>query len=499
MRVPLDRPEFLGSAALAASLAASPGAQAFAPGDPAAPSVTARIVAFAMGTPFEALPPEVVHECRRYLIDAIGCGVAGHQTAKGRLAAAHAAAMGGGGKRGAHILGSKARTDPAHAAFANGELINALDYDAIPHVPPFLVPPLLAIAAREGSSGRELIRALAVGTEIALRLERNTSRMGASIAATGKTPDVFGICNASIIAAAVGCAIVPKLDEARTANALGLAAYFCAVPSSHAWETRAPKSMVKYSPVGISCQNAVTAALLGASGYTGDAEALDGPAGFPLFFAGLQWDDAALLTGLGERWGVLGTQYKPYACCRFTHAEIDCLRTIIAQHAPAVEQIAEIRSLGIPFVANPDMTHVRTQEDAQFSTHYVLALTALGIPLDASCQEPAYFRDPRVTALMARITREVHPGALAAKRSDPATYLARVEVRLSDGRTFVEETRYPRGTVKSGFALSDAELFDKFKANLATRLSMPVINEALERFRQFDALPNVRLLLSKLG
>lgn len=498
MRVPVDRRAFLGGAAAAASLVAPVRGKARSPADPAASSVTARIVAFAMRTRFEALPPEVVHECRRYLLDAVGCGVAGHQTAKGRLAVAHAVAM-GGGRRGAYILGSKLRADPAHAAFANGELINALDYDAIPHVPPFLIPPLLVIAARAGSSGRELIRALAVGTEIALRLERNTSRMGASIAATGKTPDVFGICNASIIAAAVGCAMLLKLDEARTAHALGLAAYFCAVPSSHAWETRVPKSMIKYSPVGISCQNAVTAALLAASGYTGDPEALDGPAGFPLFFAGLQWDDAALLAGLGERWGILTTQYKPYACCRFTHAEIDCLRAIMAKHAPPADQIAEIRSFGIPFVANPDMTRVRTQEDAQFSTHYMLALTALGIRLDARCQEPALFNDARVTALMAHIVREVHPGALAARRNDPATYLARVEVRLDDGRTFVENTRYPRGTVRPGFVLSDADLFDKFKANLSTRLGMPVINRVLERFRQFDALPNVRPALNELG
>ncbi|MDF7775394.1 MmgE/PrpD family protein [Sphingomonas sp. AOB5] len=497
MGTQIDRRGFLGSATLAATLAASARAGA-RPVVADAPSVTGRLVDFALKTRFENLPAAVVHECRRYVLDALGCGVAGHLTAKGRLAAAHAAAMGGRGQPG-RILGSMARTDLAHAAFANGELINALDYDAIPHVPPFLLPPLLAVAGREGSSGRELIRAVAVGTEIALRLERGTSRMGASIAATGKTPDVFGICNASIVAAAVGCAMLLKLDATRTANALGLAAYFCAVPSSHAWETRAPKSMVKYSPVGVSCQNAVTAALLAASGYTGDPVALDGPAGFPLFFAGLQWDDAAVIAGLGERWGIVGTQYKPHACCRFTHAEVDCLQALVAEHAIRADGIAAIHSLGIPFVANPDMTVVRTQEDAQFSTHYVLALAALGIPLDARCQDPALFTDPRITGLMARTTRDVHPEALTARRSDPSSYLARVEVTMKDGRKLVQETRYPRGTVKPGFEIPDAELVAKCRANLETGLSATKAARALEMMTALNRLDDVGTLLAQLG
>ncbi|NML08156.1 MmgE/PrpD family protein [Sphingomonas sp. G-3-2-10] len=492
----IDRREFLGSATVAASLAASVRASA-RPVAADAPSVTAGLVDFALKSRFEDLPADVVHESRRYVLDALGCGVAGHLTAKGRLAAAHAAAMGGRGQ-GSRILGSAARSDPAHAAFANGELINALDYDAIPHVPPFLLPPLLAIAERERSSGRELIRAVAVGTEIALRLERGTSKMAASVAATGKTPAVFGICNASIVAAAVGCAMLLKLDAVRTANALGLAAYFCAVPSSHAWETRAPKSMVKYSPVGISCQNAVTAALLAASGYTGDPVALDGPAGFPLFFGGLQWDDAAVLAGLGERWAILGTQYKPHACCRFTHAEVDCLQAIVAEHAPKPDEIGRIHSLGIPFVANPDMTVVRTQEDAQFSTHYVLALAALGIPLDARCQDPALFTDPRIASLMARTVRDVHPEALAVKRSDPASYLARVEVSMKDGRSFVRETRYPRGTIKPGFTIPDAELIAKCRANLATALPGSRAARALDLLTTLDTATDIGAVMAQL-
>jgi 2-methylcitrate dehydratase PrpD len=69
------------------------------------------------------------------------------------------------------------KTTLPHAAFANGELINALDYDAIisvSHIPPFVLPAMLAVAEKEGATGRDLILAIAIGHEIAARIARAT-------------------------------------------------------------------------------------------------------------------------------------------------------------------------------------------------------------------------------------------------------------------------------------------------------------------------------------
>jgi len=59
------------------------------------------------------------------------------------------------------------------AAFANGELINALDFDAIlppGHVSPYVIPGALAIAESTGAPGTDLITALALSHEMSYRI-----------------------------------------------------------------------------------------------------------------------------------------------------------------------------------------------------------------------------------------------------------------------------------------------------------------------------------------
>src|SRR4030095_10405972 len=78
-------------------------------------------------------------------------------------------------------LGARGKVSVCNAALANGELINALDYDAlfIPggHVAPYVVPAILAMAEARNASGQDLVLALALGTEIAMRVTRGMSPM----------------------------------------------------------------------------------------------------------------------------------------------------------------------------------------------------------------------------------------------------------------------------------------------------------------------------------
>ena len=108
---------------------------------------TRTLAEFSAGLRYEDLPAEIVHEAKRLLLDTIGCGLGGYEVAKGQMAVKFARRTGGLG--GSTILGVKEKVPSGMAAFANGELMNALDWNALlppSHVPPYVMPSALALA-----------------------------------------------------------------------------------------------------------------------------------------------------------------------------------------------------------------------------------------------------------------------------------------------------------------------------------------------------------------
>lgn len=460
-------------------------------------TLTADLARFAAELRYEQLPAEVVDAAKRCLLDAIGCGLAGWETAKGRLAAASMQELGGSAD--ATIWGRRAKLPSPAAAFVNAELMNALDYDAIPHIPPVTLPAIVAVAEQHRASGRDLIAAIVVAYEIAQRLSSASSPMTAAIIETGTTPEVFGINNEAVMASAAALARLGGADAARIAQAIGLAGYYCPPQSSHDWETGSPKSNVKYTPMGPINQAAVQAHLLAAAGYTGNPRVLDGPAGFARFYGWQKWNIEAVRRGLGSDWHITRADYKPHACCRYIHSRIDALKLVMDRDRIAPASITAIRSWGPPFVANPDQMNVRTQEDAQFSVPYMLALVAMGIPLDARCQRPELLHSPEVRAMMQRVRWETHPRTAETRRANPRSFLASVEVEAA-GRVHAGEIWYARGAgAVPEMRMTDAEMDGKFLANAAISLKPAAARRLLEGLRGIDRMADISALGPLLG
>ena len=117
---------------------------------------------------YDTLPPEVVQQTKVMLFDAIGNAVGGLASDKGKVGVEMAKKLGGPGE--ATVYGTDRKVSMAAAALANGELQNGLDYDPVPHVPPVVIPAVLAVAEGVHATGEQLITACAVGSEIASRL-----------------------------------------------------------------------------------------------------------------------------------------------------------------------------------------------------------------------------------------------------------------------------------------------------------------------------------------
>ena len=135
-------------------------------------SLSQELARFVVEAKFEDLPAAVVHEAKRTLLDSIGCALAGIATDKGKIAISLARKL--GGPPDSSIIGIGDKVSWCSAAFANGELINALDYDTIllppGHVSPYVIPAPMAIAESINASGKDLILAIVLGHEIPPRI-----------------------------------------------------------------------------------------------------------------------------------------------------------------------------------------------------------------------------------------------------------------------------------------------------------------------------------------
>src|SRR5262249_42027945 len=135
------------------------------------------------------------------------------------------------------VIGTRMRRPVALACLANGELINALDHDAIlapGHVSPYVIPPALAFAEQRDASGEELIAAVAIAHEVGCRVAASLDGIrrwddddqGAVMRlspASGYGSTIFG--------AVAGAAAILGFDAKAMANLFGIAGYAAPVPT----------------------------------------------------------------------------------------------------------------------------------------------------------------------------------------------------------------------------------------------------------------------------
>ncbi len=136
------------------------------------------IAEWACSLKYEHLSPQAIQAAKLFWFDSIGCALGGSQQDDAKILLKHYRAMSGGPAAG----GSKAttfvsgfKTNPVDAAFLNGHMIRAMDYNDIywkadPCHPSDLIAAPLALCESEGLSGKDLILATIIAYEIEMRL-----------------------------------------------------------------------------------------------------------------------------------------------------------------------------------------------------------------------------------------------------------------------------------------------------------------------------------------
>ena len=191
------------------------------------------------------------------------------------------------------LFGTADRLSAPAAAFANAAAAHALEFDDAfdagggMHAGPVVHSVALAVADELGGvPGTEYLGAVAVGLDVAVRL------------AAAPTVD-FGWHRASVFSvfgATVTAGRLIGLDAPAMRHALGLALS----QASGSRQSIRDGSLSTRLHTGFAARNAITAAFLARSGFTGAAQIFDGPDGFIALFQRGEYRRELVLDGLGE-------------------------------------------------------------------------------------------------------------------------------------------------------------------------------------------------------
>lgn len=347
-----------------------------------------RLATFATDARDIGVPDLVATDATGRLLDTLGNAYAAFATKEGEgdepWQSVRSLVMQWGGTPESAAIGVAGRLPAPSAALLNGTLAHSLDFDdthlpSVLHPSASVVPAVLAAADANGTSGRDTLIAIAVGDEICNRLGmgsydpsiRNSIFFEHGLHATS-------ICGT--IGASAAVALLLGLDDDGVAHAMAIA---CSMGAGLI-EANRTGGTVKRVHCGWAAHAAVISAQMAQAGITGPPTVLEGRFGFYEALS-RSWHDAeAIVGGLGERWELLRTFYKPYPSNHFTHAGIDAAIAMRTVHGVDPSDIVSME-LGLPMpvlrsIAEPRAEKIRPKSGyhAKFSGPFTVATALLG-------------------------------------------------------------------------------------------------------------------------
>ena len=458
--------------------------------------VTAQLAAYAADLAHHHLSEEVRNRTRMFVLDGLGVmlgAVAFAERDGDRCLDRYLelAAPPGAGT----VVGSRLKTTPMMAAFANGTLSEVLDCQdtnitARIHNGAAIIPAALAMGEVLASSGRDVMAAVVAGYEVGCRLGLATQPehwySGFQITGT------FNTCGA---AATAGRLMGFGADD--MAAALGISGFI--IPVSNGDNVFKGHS-IKPIHGGQPAMCGLSAAYLAQSGYR--AGPLEGEP--PRYHAALHIlgrenpDLAEAVRGLGEVWHALEVGFKPYPVGLFNIGPVEAALALVAERPIAAADIeaVEIRTYhdARKFTGEKYTTATSNYVDAHLSMPYSVAVTLIDGEMTPGQLARDRLADGAVHALAQRV-KVVEVEEFNAMY--PHEWPLVLEVRLKDGE--VCEKRIDQVKWSPRRPPPWDEMAEKF-----TAMAEPVIGPAraadvIDFVAALDDAPSVAPLMELVG
>jgi 2-methylcitrate dehydratase len=424
---------------------------------------TKSIAEFATGLAYAELPAAVVHDCKRRIIDTIGCAIAAFDDEPVRIARAVAlrASVAGG----ATVIGTAHRTLPELAAFANSVASRFIEgndtYPGGGGHPSDCLLPILAVAEASRAGAQTAIAAIVLGYEVHRYLFRAFPMRKHALDYV-----LYNACSS-----AAGAAKVLGLSTAQTAHAIALAA----VPNLGTdISRRGHLTMWKGCAAANAARNGVFAAIM----------ASEGMAGPPTPFE----DGLTAVIGAAES-ASFPVDPKGFSLARADykfflseyHAQGPAFCALELRPQINLDEIEKIEIFTYHFAwfeigSGAEKWHPTTRETADHSMPYVAAAVLIDGAYTDAIFSPARYGDRRTLNLMKKITitedREFN-------ERYPASLPCRMTITLKNGERRTAEIANPIG--HHDRPMSDEQVVEKFRGLAGRKLPAARLQNILDR------------------
>lgn len=461
-----------------------------------APDAIYALVDYCLNTQYEALPAAVVEATKVQILDTVAVTLPA-LNADG-IRQLFSWAQDTGGKAESLVLGTKVRLPAEVALRLNASMAATLEFDdtyepSLMHASCVTVPTALATADLvKGVSGKELITAVALGTDIACRLSRAGSPgLSPFIVGWDPTP-MYGILAAAMVAGRL-----LGLTQKQMVAAVGLAYH----QMSGNAQASVDGTLAKRLGAGFASYGGLMSARLAKHGVFGSDNVLEGFKGLFKQYHGGKFSKESLLGGLGTQFAGLDIAPKPYPSCRGGHVAIDGTLELVKTHNILPEQVekvtiysppGEMMLLGAPIEKkrNP-----KTIVEAQFSNPWMVAVAIQDREVSLRHFTDQALQRADLKALTQRMFTVEDKGLV---RPDGGPGFARVEIQTRDGKTYLKEVNYAKGDPKN--PMSPAEYEKKFyECTDAAKMKRVQAQQLLKRLQKLEAEKNVSALQESMA
>ena len=496
---------------------------------------TAQLCDWVCSTKFEDLPVGVQMETATLLYDQVGCMMASALLPSCQPVVNMVMALGGPAE--CTIMGHPLRAPITSAALANGTIGHGAETDSTGqqgtgHYAASAVPTALTVGQYVNATGQELVRALALGAEVAARLQ--------SIMFQFDSRDLFYASNSGALGAAVNAGLLLGLGPEQMEHALSLAASgACGLTSHHLEDQHQTKSLDR----GRASAAGVLSALLASQGFQGPAEVLTAENGFFDAFLGVPQAGHQIVNDLGKTYLMRQVAYKRYPVGAPNQTPLYALLKMIQENHLAAEDIQQIEvslSRGAFHVVTTNQhssVHMETilslevwpeshwpgfalrQSDvfqsytAQLYMYYV-EIPAISSIVDVMkttvwgesgfparllaavygeitfdhIYDDTYRAEPRYQAFRQRVPIIIVPREGAETRGERLN--SGITIRTIRGKVFRQELRYP--------PMNEGELKQKFRNLAGRRLEASQVLDLERQLLSIDTVPEVAPLVRQL-
>ncbi|HEY5864139.1 MAG TPA: MmgE/PrpD family protein [Candidatus Tectomicrobia bacterium] len=439
-----------------------------------------RLAQFVAETQWDEIPVAVQQHAKLVLLDTLGVILAGAEQPEVQQLRARLLTTAG---TGATVLARGwPSSDPRTAALLNGIAGRSIELcEGHRYVPcqgaVQIVPGVLAAAEGAQSTGRDMLIALIVGYDVAVRL-------GAAL-----TPRALAHQNgqAPLLGAVAAGARVRGLNAAETSLALRLGATLVLTPSY----TNAVAGATALNVAGgMSGFAATLAPDLALAGFAAQDNAIEEALGH---LVGESFQPDHLLHELGTRWEISRNYFRLRACCNPIYAALDALEDALAALRPQPDEIERIDVATYRFASVMRNPAPRNYFAAKYSLPHAAAAVALRGNAGYGSFTEAVVHDPAIVALRQRVHLVEDPAMTAvAPRLKPA----RVTVILKDGRQSTHTCESARGDFQRPY--QESEIRDKFRELAALVLTPDGVTGIEQTVNSCEQWTSVRELTDQL-